>query len=107
MNWFYIFKGDGNALYSPQFARQGLVALFACYIHQILNSPTLTITIGGRSDEATAWSSVGTFASITTAGNKTSSQSALPQLLRFKFEVTGASEMSGVAIQLLNPQWRD
>jgi hypothetical protein len=105
--FFYIFKGDGNALYSPEFGRGGLTGLFAVNILQILNSPTLTITVEGRAEDAVTWSTLNTFSSITTGGIKTLSLSSLTQLLRYKFEVTGASETSGVAIQLFAPQWRD
>jgi hypothetical protein len=105
--WFYIFKGDGNPLYSPEFARGNLTADFNVFIWQILNSPTLTITIEGRAIDATSWSTVGTFSSITTVGAKSSTQTALPELLRFKFEVAGSSEMSGVAIEILAPVYRN
>jgi hypothetical protein len=105
--FFYIFKGDGGAVYSPEFGRGGLTAYFAVSILQILNSPTLTITLEGRADDATAWSTITTFSSITTAGVKTLTTGSLPQILRYKFEVAGASETSGVAIQLFAPQWRD
>lgn len=67
----------------------------------------MTVTIEGRSDEGTAFASVGTFASITTAGIKQVSQSSLPQILRYRFDVTGGSDTSGVCVQLFSPQWRD
>ena len=107
LNGFYAFKGDGSPVYSPEFRRGGLLAVFSLYIGQVLNSPTLTVTIEGRTEEGTSWATLGTFPSITTAGSKMSSQSAVPQVLRFKFEVTGASEMSGAFIQLLSATWRD
>ena len=105
--FFYIFKGDGNAVYSPEFSRGALIGNFAVLILQVLSSPTLTITLQGRAADGTSWATVGTFSSITTIGLKTSQQSALPQVLRYKFEITGSSETSGVAIQLLAPQWQD
>lgn len=105
--FFYVFKGDLNALYSPEFGRGALSGLFAVNILQILSSPTLTITLEGRAADATSWSTVGTFSSITTAGVKNVTLSTLPQILRYKFEVTGSAETSGVAIELYSPQWRD
>jgi hypothetical protein len=105
--FFYFFKGDGNPVYSPEFARGGLTGLFALNILQILNSPTVTVTIEGRSDDSTAWATVGTYASITTAGVKTLNQGSLTQVLRYKFEAAGSSDTSGVCIQLYSPQWRD
>ncbi len=106
MPWFYVFKGDANALYSPEFRRQGLAALFACIIYQVLNTPTLTITIEGRNDDTTTWSTMGTFAAISTVGNKFVDVTGLHENLRIKLEVAGASAVAGVAIQLLGPQWR-
>jgi hypothetical protein len=103
---FYIFKGDGNPVYGPEFGRGGLDGYFAVKIHQILNSPTLTITLEGRADDDTAWATVTTFSAITTTGVKQLTSSALPQMLRYKFEITGASDTSGVAIELFGPQWR-
>lgn len=105
--FFYVFKGDLNALYSPEFGRGGLTGLFALNILQILSSPTMTVTLEGRADDSTSWSTVGTFSSITTAGIKSASFSTLPQILRYKFEVTGSSDTSGVCMQLYSPQWRD
>jgi hypothetical protein len=94
-------------VYSPEFARGNLTGVFNLYLWQVLNSPTLTVTIEGRADDATAWATVGTFSSITTIGAKASTQTALPQLLRFKFEVAGASDHSGVAIEILAPVYRN
>lgn len=105
--FFYVFKGDGSAVYSPEFGRGGLNGLFALNILQILSSPTATVTLEGRADDGTAFAAVGTFSSITTAGVKQLTQGSLPQILRYKFEVAGASETSGVCIQLYGPQWRD
>lgn len=104
---FYVFKGDGNAVYSPEFGRGNLTGVFNLYIWQVLNTPTLTATVEGRSEEATAFASVGTFAAITTIGAKSSTQTALPQILRFKFEVAGSSDTSGVAIEILAPVFRN
>jgi hypothetical protein len=105
--FFYIFKGDTNSTYSPEFARGGLTGLFAVMILQILNTPALTITVEGRAINATSWSTVGTFTAITTTGAKSVSLSSLPEVLRYKFDITGASDTSGVCIQLFAPQWRD
>ena len=105
--FFYIFKGDLNSTYSPEFGRGGLNGYFAVNIFQILNSPTLTITLEGRADDGTSWSTVGTFSAITSTGTKQLIQGSLPQVLRYKFDITGASETSGVCIQLFAPQWRD
>lgn len=105
--FFYVFKGDGNPVYSPSFSRGNLTGFFNLYIWQVLKSPTLTVTVEGRADDATAWAAVGTFSSITTTGAKSSTQTALPQLLRFKFEVAGSDELSGVAIEILAPVFRD
>jgi hypothetical protein len=103
--FFYVFKGGGAAVYSPEFGRGGLTAVFNLQIWQILNSPTLTVTIEGQAASDTAFSTLGTFASITTIGAKSSSQTAIPEVLRYKFEVSGASDTSGVAIELLSPVW--
>lgn len=105
--FFYVFKGDGNPVYSPEFGRGGLTGLFALNILQILLSPMLTVTLEGRAEDGTAFVTVGTFSSITTGGIKQLTQGSLPQILRYKFEVAGASETSGVCIQLFSPQWRD
>ena len=105
--FFYVFKGGGAAVYSPEFGRGGLDGVFNLYIWQLLNSPTVTVTIEGRAADGTAFATVGTFASITTTGAKASTQTALPEILRFKFEVAGASDHSGVAVEMLAPVWRN
>lgn len=105
--FFYAFKGDGNPLYSPAFARGGLTGLFGAQIIQVLNTPSLAITIEGRDDSGTSWGTIGTFSAITAAGTYTATISALPQMLRYKFNVSGATAMAGVAMQLYAPQWQD
>jgi hypothetical protein len=105
--FFYIFKGGGAAVYSPEFGRGGLDGIFNLYVWQVLNSPNLTVTLEGRSNEDTAFASVGVFSAITTVGAKTSTQTALPEILRYKFEVAGSVDHSGVAIELLAPVYRN
>ena len=106
MKFFYLFKGDANSLFSSEFRRGGLAALFSCLILQILNTPTLTITLEGRNEDETSFTTMGTFSSITTVGVKMLDQGTLKEILRFKFDVAGASGNSGVCIELLGPQWR-
>jgi len=89
--FFYVFKGDGTTLFSPEFERQGLAALFGMNILQVFNSPTLTIAIEGRNQDQTTFSSIGTFSAITTSGLKTSDQGGLPEILRFSFTTSGAT----------------
>ena len=105
--FFYVFKGGGAAVYSPEFGRGNLTGVFNLYAWQILDSGTLAVTVEGRADDATAWSTVGTFSSITTTGAKSSTQTALPQLLRFKFEAGGPNDTSGVCIEILAPVYRN
>ncbi len=106
MNWFYIFKGDGSPLYSREFPRGGLAAIFGMHVWQVLNTPTVTITVEGRNRDDTTFTPLGVFASITTGGIKTLDQGGLLEILRFKFEVAGATSLAGAAIETLAPQWR-
>ena len=106
MNFFYVFKGDANSLYSAEFGRGGLAAVFSVNILQILNTPTLTLAVEGRNRDDTSFTTMGTFSSITTAGVKFLDQGALKEILRFKFDVAGASGNSGVCVEMVAPQWR-
>ncbi len=106
MRFIYIFKGDANSLHSGEFARGGLAAIFSFLVVQVMNSPTLTITVEGRNQDETSWTSMGTFSSITTVGVKTADLGTLREILRFKFDVAGAASTAGVCIEMAAPQWR-
>jgi hypothetical protein len=102
---FYIFKGDGNSLYSPEFGRGALDGAFALRVYQIFSTPTITVTLEGRAANATSWANIGSFASITTIGVKTATIGGLPEVLRYRFDVAGPQETSGAAIELYASQW--
>ena len=103
--FFYVFKGGGASVYSPEFGRGGLAGVFNAYIWQVLLTPTLTLTVEGRAASDTSWATVGTFSSITTVGAKSVTLTATPEILRYKFDVAGANDLSGVGIELLTPVW--
>ena len=106
MNFFYVYKGDANPLFSPEFRRGGLAAVFSCVILQVLNTPTLTLAVEGRNEDDTSFTTMGTFSAITTAGVKFLDQGTLKEILRFRFDVAGASANSGVCVEMVGPQWR-
>ncbi len=106
MQWFYVFKGDGGTLYSPEFPRGGLAALFGANILQVFSSPTLLLSVDGRNHDETSFTNMGTFSNITTGGLKQLDLGNLKEILRFGFTISAATAAAGVAIEMVAPQWR-
>ena len=104
---FYVLKGSGGALYSPQFPRGGLAANFSVEILQLVGAPTsLSIAIEHKNIEDTAWASAGTFAAISAAGVFTKDLTLLKEQLRFTYTVTATNSWEGILMIVAAPAWR-
>ena len=99
-----ILKMSGGDYESPTFMRQGLAALFAVNILKI-TATSLAIDVQHKNVEDVAWTSLGSFSSITSTGVKTVSLSAIKEQVRFVYTITASNAYDGVHFDMLAPAW--
>ena len=99
---------DGTAYYSPSFPRGGLAAVFAVDVTHLMGSPTFKITVEHRNEDETSFSTLGTFADITSAGTSQLEVQSIKQILRLKYEFDAGDDPSdGVHFIMQAPSWRE
>jgi hypothetical protein len=101
-----LLKMSGGSYESPPFSRQGLQALFAVDILK-LTATSLAIAIEHKNIEDTGWTSLGSFASITSTGVKTVTQTGIMELVRFVYTITASNDYDGVHLNMLAPAWAE
>ena len=95
-----------GSYYSPWFPRQGDAATFACESIAV-NGATLAITVQHKNMDTadSGATTAGTFSSITTATTTTQRVTALLELVRFKYVLTGADNTKWIHFRMLSPSW--
>ena len=102
LNATWVFKGDANASFSPGFPRGELAATFSTYVFALIGTPTVTITIQTRANDATTWSTAGAFDNITAIGGAEKYLAALNEMVRFKYSfAAGDAEGDGAVFAQL------
>ncbi len=102
-----VFKLDGTPFPTPEFPRGGLAATFAADVMNLDGSPTVAIHIQHRNSEDTSFTTLSSFAAITTTGEKQIDVTGLKEIVRLLLEFD-AGDQSSDAIHLLiqAPSWR-
>ena len=97
---------ESLAFYSPSFARGGLAGTFAVDVTHFYGITNIVITVQHRDENETSWADAGAFSAITGAGSSTVDITALKQILRFKYLMTGGNTYDGVHLVMQAPSWR-
>lgn len=100
--------GTGTtAYYSPSFPRGGLAAVFSMDVtHKNGASVAMTVTVEHKNDDETAWTTAGSFSSITTTGTKTVDVSSIKEEVRLAFTFTAGSAGNFFHVVISAPAWR-
>jgi hypothetical protein len=105
-----LFRLSGAAYHSPEFSRGGLAATFVVNLTQysVEGATGFKITVETRNSEDTTWTSLGSFALATTTGVLTVDFASIREIVRFKYEFSGAGAASSDAVHFLMmaPSWR-
>jgi len=104
---FYVLKGGGVMKVTPTFPRGGLSATFVIQVLELVGSPTdLVALVEHKNMEDTAFSTAGTFATISSVTVATLSVSTIKEQVRFSFAPTATNSWEGFYILLPAPAWR-
>src|SRR5687768_1376539 len=96
----------GMPYFGPPIAKSTNRARFAVQVTNMVGGAiVLSVVIEHRNREDTSWSTAGTFTNITTDGTYALDQSALKELVRYKFQFTAGSATDGAYIFAATPQW--
>jgi len=101
-----ILRLGGVFFNSPQFGRGGLAATFSCEVFALTASSTFEIDVQHKNPEDTAFTTVGSFDSITTTGVKYKDLSGLKEQVRLRCYMTGSAATDACYFNVLAPQWR-
>ena len=102
----YVLGGGGVTIYSPEFPRGGLGAIFTLSSLQKLGSPSLVVGLEHRNADDTAFTSLGSFTAITTLGNFTKDVGSVKEIVRFAYTTTALNDWEGFLINVTAPAWR-
>lgn len=95
----------GDTVYSPWFPKQAENCVFWADLIDKTGSPTLTISVLNKTENATGDGTLNaSFTAMTNAGIAQKGVTGLLQLVRFKYAVTGTGT---VVFRMLTPVWYD
>ena len=104
-----VFYQDGNSLYTPEFPRGGLAAIFPFDVTHLLlgGASQFDITIEHRNREDVAFGTA-TSISVSSTGDYSAEGTALKEILRISFGFSGGSPVVIDAAHVLvqAPSWR-
>jgi hypothetical protein len=102
----YLFAG--NAVYSPWMARQGDSIRVTLDVVKFNSPSNLTVTLFEKNTETTGdgLAHGGAAITATAVGRTTAEYSAVLELVRYKFSVTGSAGTSAL-FRMLSPVWWD
>ena len=104
---FYVLKGAGLTKVTPTFPRGGLSATFTIQVLELVGSPTdLGAIVEHKNLEDTAFSSAGSFATISSVTVATLDVSTIKEQVRLSFTPTASTSWHGFYILLPAPTWR-
>ena len=105
-----IFYLDGEAYYSPAFARGGLGVVFAVDVSNISlpGATQFDITVETRNSEDTSWGALASFDAITAIGVHEKNYTGIKEIVRFKYGFSGGTPVAADAVTFLMqaPSWR-
>jgi hypothetical protein len=101
-----LFRMGGNASYSPAFPKGGDSALFSVEVLNLIDSPTLVITVQHRNADETTYTDLASFTAITATGVHTKDVSGLKEIVRLKYAFSSADPIDGVQFIVAAPAWR-
>ena len=97
----------GVSYYSPTFPRGGLAATFGIEVFALTGtSPTLECVVEHKNSEDTAFTTAGSFSSMTAAGVTKLDVSTLKEEIRLNITVGGSANTNTVYANVLAPMWR-
>lgn len=104
---FIFLRGNGGDYNSPTFARGGLAVSLGIEVFMLSGTtPSLEGRLEHKNSEDTAFTTAGTFASMTAAGVWKLDVAALKEELRFVFSVGGTVATNMVYANVFAPMWR-
>src|SRR5262245_58576907 len=106
----YIMRLTGLDQFSAPFGRGGQNAMFSLDVLDVpANGAALAIDVEHKNLEDTTWTTLGSFSSITSTGVKTLTATAIKEMLRFNYSISGGSGAAAADafyINTLAPVWR-
>lgn len=96
-----------SAYYSPSFPRGGLAAIFTMDVtHQNGGSLAMTVAVEHKNEDETAWTTAGTFSSITATGVQTIDVTSIKEEVRLAFTFSAGSAGNFFHVVVSSPAWR-
>jgi hypothetical protein len=100
-----ILKMGATEFRSPQFPRGGLSAVFTLEATHEVGTATMSAAIEHRNADDTTWAVAGTFGAITAPGVYSLDVTAIMEIVRITYTLTGA-DLTGFHVIVGAPSWR-
>lgn len=104
---FYVLRGTGAAKFTRTFLRVGLSATFFVQVLELIGSPTdLTVFVEHKNADDAAFTTAGSFATISSVSVASLSVSALKEQVRLSLNSVATNAWEGFYVLVPEPAWR-